>query len=508
MPFLLPRVIKIVINPTLKALGTAELTELRTQIINEIQNRINADNNLQNQITLVSGSLVTEIQDRINTDNNLQNQITLVSGSLTTEIQNRTNVDNNLQNQITLVSGSLTTEIQNRISEDNNLQNQITLVSGSLVTEIQDRINTDNNLQNQITLVSGSLTTEIQDRINADNNLQNQINQLAASGSISTGENLGNGEGIYIDNSGSILQFKTLKGSGSINVSTIGNEIIIDGQDLQSQITLVSGSLTTEIQNRTNVDNNLQNQITLVSGSLVTEIQDRVNADNNLQNQITLVSGSLVTEIQDRVNADNNLQNQITLVSGSLVTEIQNRINADNNLQNQITLVSGSLVTEIQNRINADNNLQNQIDQLVISGSISTGENLGNGEGIYIGNSGSILQFKTLKGSGSINVSTIGNEIIIVGTGGSGSISQLERDVVEEFVLTSTDITNKKVVLAYTPINSNYVRLDVIGGCAQSNGNDFIVNTMTKELSWSGLGLDGILSVGDRLRVTYNIMSS
>ena len=95
-----------------------------------------------------------------------------------------------------------------------------------------------------------------------------------------------------------------------------------------------------------------------------------------------------------------------------------------------------------------------------------------------------------------------------MGTGGSGSISQLERDVVEEFVLTSTDITNKKVVLAYTPINSNYVRLDVIGGCAQSNGNDFIVNTMTKELSWSGLGLDGILSVGDRLRVTYNIMSS
>ena len=250
--------------------------------------------------------------------------------------------------------------------------------------------NVDNNLQNQITLVSGSLVTEIQNRINADNNLQSQINQLVISGGISTGENLGSGEGIYIGNFGSILRFKTLKGSGSINVSTIGNEIIIDGQDLQSQITLVSGSLTTEIQNRTNVD-------------------------NNLQNQITLVSGSLVTEIQDRVNADNNLQNQITLVSGSLVTEIQNRINADNNLQNQITLVSGSLVTEIQNRINADNNLQNQIDQLVISGSISTGENLGNGEGIYIGNSGSILQFKTLKGSGSINVSTVNDEVIIDG---------------------------------------------------------------------------------------------
>ncbi|MEJ5352443.1 MAG: hypothetical protein WHS65_12715 [Melioribacteraceae bacterium] len=85
-----------------------------------------------------------------------------------------------------------------------------------------------------------------------------------------------------------------------------------------------------------------------------------------------------------------------------------------------------------------------------------------------------------------------------------GGIAQQEVDVVEEFTLTSTDITNKKVTLTYTPVNMNYVRLDVIGGGAQDNGADFTVNTTTRELSWSGLGLDGILEAGDVLRITYN----
>jgi len=88
-----------------------------------------------------------------------------------------------------------------------------------------------------------------------------------------------------------------------------------------------------------------------------------------------------------------------------------------------------------------------------------------------------------------------------------GGITQQEVDVVEEFTLTSTDITNKKVTLTYTPVNGNFVRLDVIGGGAQDNGVDFSVNATTKELSWSGLGLDGILEAGDVLRVTYNKLS-
>lgn len=83
-------------------------------------------------------------------------------------------------------------------------------------------------------------------------------------------------------------------------------------------------------------------------------------------------------------------------------------------------------------------------------------------------------------------------------------ITQQETDVVEEITLTSTNITQKKVTLTYTPLNASYVRLDIIGGCAQDNGIDFSVNPTTKEVSWSGLGLDGILEIGDVLRITYN----
>jgi hypothetical protein len=88
-----------------------------------------------------------------------------------------------------------------------------------------------------------------------------------------------------------------------------------------------------------------------------------------------------------------------------------------------------------------------------------------------------------------------------------GGISQVEQRVVEEFTLSSTDITNKKITLTYTPVNQNYVTLDVIGGGVQDNGIDYIVNTATKEVSWSGLGLDGILEAGDVIRVTYSKLS-
>jgi len=85
-----------------------------------------------------------------------------------------------------------------------------------------------------------------------------------------------------------------------------------------------------------------------------------------------------------------------------------------------------------------------------------------------------------------------------------GGITQAETRIVEEITLTSTDITNKKVTLTYTPVNGNYVTLDVYGGGAQDNGVDFSVDTATKEVSWSTLGLDGILEAGDVLRITYS----
>jgi len=89
-----------------------------------------------------------------------------------------------------------------------------------------------------------------------------------------------------------------------------------------------------------------------------------------------------------------------------------------------------------------------------------------------------------------------------------GGITQSENNITEEFTLAAGDITAKKVTLTYTPVNGSYVKLDVIGGGPQDNGADFSVNVGPKEVSGSGLGLDGILESGDVLRISYSKTSS
>jgi hypothetical protein len=68
--------------------------------------------------------------------------------------------------------------------------------------------------------------------------------------------------------------------------------------------------------------------------------------------------------------------------------------------------------------------------------------------------------------------------------------------------LSGGDITAKQITLLDTPTNANKTRLTVIDGPMQEYGVDFSVSGAI--LSWNGLGLDGVLEVGDRLVITYN----
>lgn len=72
----------------------------------------------------------------------------------------------------------------------------------------------------------------------------------------------------------------------------------------------------------------------------------------------------------------------------------------------------------------------------------------------------------------------------------------------EQVVLSSGDITAKQITLANAPLNSAAVRLSVYGGPQQAIGTDYSVAGST--LSWSGLGLDGLLVAGDRLLIDYS----
>lgn len=74
--------------------------------------------------------------------------------------------------------------------------------------------------------------------------------------------------------------------------------------------------------------------------------------------------------------------------------------------------------------------------------------------------------------------------------------------IVERFTLDATMITNKSVTLSATPANNTSTVLHVQGAPHQDYGTDFSVTGTT--LSWNGLGLDGLLEVGDRLTVIYD----
>jgi hypothetical protein len=67
--------------------------------------------------------------------------------------------------------------------------------------------------------------------------------------------------------------------------------------------------------------------------------------------------------------------------------------------------------------------------------------------------------------------------------------------------LSAGEIAAKQLTLANTPTNGNKLMLDLIGGGAQELSGDFTV--AANILSWLGLGLDGVLAAGDKLRIHY-----
>lgn len=67
--------------------------------------------------------------------------------------------------------------------------------------------------------------------------------------------------------------------------------------------------------------------------------------------------------------------------------------------------------------------------------------------------------------------------------------------------ITLGEETAKQLTLPISPSVPNQVLTDVVGGTSQIFGTDFTVSGLV--FSWSGLGLDGYLTAGDVLRITY-----
>jgi len=76
----------------------------------------------------------------------------------------------------------------------------------------------------------------------------------------------------------------------------------------------------------------------------------------------------------------------------------------------------------------------------------------------------------------------------------------------EPITLDATDITNKYVVLDAAPTDKEKTQAFVVGGNPQEYGADFEITADDggKRFSWSGLGLESLLTIGDKLVIVYN----
>lgn len=74
---------------------------------------------------------------------------------------------------------------------------------------------------------------------------------------------------------------------------------------------------------------------------------------------------------------------------------------------------------------------------------------------------------------------------------------------IQYVTLTPIDVTSKKIILDKTPINPQYVQLDIKeGGGSLFFGVDFIVEG--NELKWNGFDYDYIAEIDDNLRIIYD----
>jgi hypothetical protein len=75
--------------------------------------------------------------------------------------------------------------------------------------------------------------------------------------------------------------------------------------------------------------------------------------------------------------------------------------------------------------------------------------------------------------------------------------------IVELRVITAGEETAKQLTLISTPASAPATIMEIAGAPSQFYGDDY--NVSGAVLSWSGLGLDGILAAGDKLTISYNI---
>jgi parallel beta-helix repeat protein len=73
--------------------------------------------------------------------------------------------------------------------------------------------------------------------------------------------------------------------------------------------------------------------------------------------------------------------------------------------------------------------------------------------------------------------------------------------VIDYIELNEEDVANKEIQLTERPIDPENVTVEIIEGCPQNYGTDYVVSG--NHLAWKGLALEELFSPGDKFRVMY-----
>lgn len=91
----------------------------------------------------------------------------------------------------------------------------------------------------------------------------------------------------------------------------------------------------------------------------------------------------------------------------------------------------------------------------------------------------------------------------VSGGSGIGINDLIDAEIVEYRSVNIADISNKYLVYSQQVGSGGKLRVCPMNGIPLELGVDYIVNAGQNRIEWNGLGLDGLISSGDVLRIIY-----
>ena len=508
-----------------------------------------------------------EIQDRIDADQLLQDNIDSVISDLDQEILDRQTLEGEFDAYVVSNDAALAQEIQDRIAAVSDEEQRALAAEGALQSQITQEISDrqagdqaleDSKVNRSGDTITGQLTINSVDGLFVDSEEGSTTsvrpsNVVFENSNGITTEIYDSGVGFYFDDgntsaeayyeaNGATVVYFDENGDPQPKMPQLPEELTTKAYVDQEISALSSGGLAQvisdlaqEVQDRIDGDSNLQSQIDTEKGRIdaildaseankdsFAEIVALINSvdtenDTAFAGYVLSNDAALAQEVSDRQAGDTTLQSNIDTVSSDLAQEISDRQTLEGEFDAYVVSNDAALAQEVSDRTSADSNLQSQIDQVVSDlaqevldrqADVDTEEQRAlAAESVLQDN---IDAEAVLRDAADVvlqqNIDSEESARIAADDLLDGRVSVLESVVFfkEKFVLTSTDISNEFVTLSHTPeSNSMSAFVDRLA-IHEGAGEDYSISgtTMTFLNEMVGTG-NQKLQAGDTIYVKY-----